>query len=187
MDLNRRTLVQVPFSVKLAGWNMFHLKTCDWCSSWRWIDLSCTHGTVGIILSILTKICLHVCTSNITSDIWRKIYGGLLLFVIGCPNKNKTVLLISTHWGLVMPYGTWNLVNLGWHNCCVLDGIKPLPQPILTSHQLSIRNNFNQIIDIFMYENIGGNHVCKMVAILFRPQFVTTLGSEQNGCMAISI
>ena len=38
-------------------------------------------------------------------------------------------------WGIVMPYGVMNLVNNGPSNGLLSDTTKPLPDPMLTSHQ----------------------------------------------------
>ena len=44
-----------------------------------------------------------------------------------------------SHWGLVMPYASQNLVNIG--NGLVPDGTKPIPEPLLAYCQLD-RNIF---------------------------------------------
>ena len=38
-------------------------------------------------------------------------------------------------WGIVTPYGVMNLLNTGPGNSLLSDGAKPLPDPMLTSHQ----------------------------------------------------
>ena len=40
-----------------------------------------------------------------------------------------------THCSLVTPYDDTNYVNIGLDNGLLLDGTKPLPEPMLTYHQ----------------------------------------------------
>ena len=42
---------------------------------------------------------------------------------------------VLTHWGPVTPYGANIWVNIGSGNGLLLDGTKPLPEPMLTYHQ----------------------------------------------------
>ena len=57
-------------------------------------------------------------------------------------NKNLVYLLLDaayikvlTPWGLVMPFGSIDLVNIGSGNEFLPDGTKPLPEPMLNNNE----------------------------------------------------
>ena len=56
------------------------------------------------------------------------IESGWLTFA----NSENGVSL--THCGLVVPYGDMNRGKIDWGNGLLPDGIKPLPEPMLTNH-----------------------------------------------------
>ena len=47
----------------------------------------------------------------------------------------QSLLTDLTHCGLVTPYDDTDQINIGSGNDLVPDGTKPLPEPMLTSHQ----------------------------------------------------
>ena len=63
---------------------------------------------------------------------------------------------------------SWKLANIGSGNGLLPVGTKPLPEPMLTYCQLKFESNTKILIE----ENAFPNVVCKMVAILCRPQCV---------------
>ena len=86
------------------------------------------------------------CTENIGNLVLRsvttdvssgRVSAGMASDKFEARKYTKPALDWLTHYELVTPYGGINLVNIGPDNRLVSGGIKPLPEPMLNSHQLS--------------------------------------------------
>ena len=106
------------------------------------------------------------------------IWNNDELLSIGPLGTNFSDILIDIQQFAFMKMGLKMLTAKWLAFCQRLFGTKPLPVPILTVHWTLC--NLNQSTTILFQENLFESFVCKMAAILFRPQYVNSLVLRQN-------
>ena len=100
---------------------------------------------MGVALYAPFLVCWFKCGDHMTSKKNIAFFNGVSLKF---KEMNMKMLLQNvahiclcfiglTHCGLVTPYGTMSLVNIGWGNGLLPNG-KPLLEPMMTNHQLGL-------------------------------------------------
>ena len=105
------------------------------------------------------------------------ILGSLITSVPGLAERHSNLWRWFNSMGQSDAYmRQWNKSSLVQIKACRLFGIKPLPEPMPTYFQLGpkeqVQWNFDRNSNIFIQGNVREYVVCKIVAILPRPQCV---------------